>query len=65
MGLPKEQIRPEASFFTDFDFVDFQFNCLVVCIGTYFKINIQERDYSELNTIGEAMDFVKRKLEIN
>lgn len=65
MGLTKEQIRPESSFVADFDFEDFQFNCLVFYIGIYFKINIRESDYPELNTIGSAMDFVKRKLEVN
>ena len=65
MGIPKEQIRMEASFENDFDFEEFQFTCLAFYIGIYFKINIRERDYAELNTIGSTMDFVKRKLEVN
>lgn len=65
MGFPEEKIQPEASFVADFDFEDFQFNCLVFYIGSYFKINIKESDYPELNTIGNAIDFVKRKLEVN
>lgn len=65
MGIPEEQIRMEASFVVDFDFEDFQFNCLVFYIGSYFNINVKEREYTELNTIGNALDFVKRKLEIN
>jgi len=65
MGFPEEKIRPEASFVVDFDFEEFQFNCLVFYIGSYFKINIREGDYAELNTIGSAMNFVKRKLEVN
>lgn len=65
MGIPKEQIRMEASFENDFDFEEFQFTCLAFYIGIYFKINIRERDYAELNTIGSTMDFVKRKLEFN
>jgi acyl carrier protein len=64
MGFPKEKIRPEASFANDFDFEEFQFACLVFYIGSYFKINILEAEYAELNTIGNAMDFVKRKLEV-
>jgi len=65
MGIPKEQIRMEASFANDFDFEEFQFTCLVFYIGSYFKINIRETDYAELNTIGNAMNFVKRKLQVN
>ena len=55
----------EASFTKDFDFEDFQFTCLAFYIGIYFKINIRERDYAELNTIGSTIDFVKRKLNVN
>lgn len=65
MGIPKEQIRMEASFANDFDFEEFQFACLFFYIGSYFKINIREMDYPELNTIGNAMSFVKRKLQVN
>ena len=65
MGLPKDKIRSEASFEKDFDFGEFQFTCLAFYIGIYFKINIREQDYSYINTIGEAMDFVKRKLDAN
>ena len=65
MGIPKEQIRMEASFANDFDFEEYQFACLVFYIGSYFKINIRETDYAELSTIGNAMDFVKKKLQTN
>ena len=65
MGLPKDQIRNEASFKDDFDFGEFQFTCLAFYIGIYFKINIREQDYSEFSTIGQTMDFVKRKLDAN
>ena len=63
MGIPKEQIQREASFTHDFDFGEFQYTCLAFYIGIYFKINVREKDYAEINTIGGAMDFVKRKLE--
>jgi len=65
MGLPEEQIRMEASFVNDFDFEEFQFNCLAFYIGSYFKINIIENDYTELNTIGSAMNLVRKKLSAN
>ena len=65
MGLPEQKIRMDASFVNDFDFEDFQFNCLVFYIGSYFKINIVESDYIELETIGSTVNFVKRKLNVN
>lgn len=63
MGIQKEQIRMEASFAGDFGFDDFQFTCLAFYIGLYFNINICERDYAELNTIGNTIGFVRRKLD--
>jgi acyl carrier protein len=64
MGIPKDQIKMDASFKKDFDFEDFQFTCLAFYIGIYFNINIKERDYVELNTIGSTIDFVKRKVSM-
>lgn len=64
MGIPKEQIHENASFVKDFDFEDFQFTCLAFYLGIYFKINVREKDYSELNTIGSTISFVKKKLEL-
>jgi len=64
MGLPKQDIRMDASFVKDFDFEEFQFTCLAFYIGVYFKINIREKDYAELITIGSTINFVKKRLEI-
>lgn len=65
MGIPKEKITMEASFADDFGFDDFQFTCLAFYIGLYFNINIRERDYVELDTIGNTIRFVRRKLNDN
>ncbi len=64
MGIPREQIHENASFVQDFDFEEFQFTCLAFYIGAYFKINIREKDYAELNTIGSTINFVKKRLEL-
>ena len=65
MGIPKEQIRPDASFVSDLEFEEFQVTCLVFYIEAYFKINVTESDYAELNTIANAKNFVRKKLEAN
>lgn len=65
MGIPQEKITMEASFADDFGFNDFQFTCLAFYIGLYFKINIREREYAELDTIGNVINFVSRKLDNN
>ena len=62
MGIPKEQVRPEASFVNDFEFNEFQFNCLIYYICNYFDIPVRECDYREINTIGNTMNFIRRKL---
>lgn len=63
MGIPVEQIKIESSFVKDFEFVEFQFGYLVFYLESYFRINITEGEFLELDTIGSTMDFVKRKLK--
>jgi acyl carrier protein len=65
MGIPKEQVKLEASFVRNFDFEEFKFSCLLFYIGSFFKINIVESDYAELVTIGSTMNFVKKRLQSN
>ncbi|HEY3370620.1 MAG TPA: hypothetical protein VGK10_07225 [Prolixibacteraceae bacterium] len=65
MGIPIEQITMEASFVKDLDFEEFQFTCLVYYIGSYFKINVTHADYPELTTIGNTINFVRRKLQVH
>ena len=59
MGIPKEQFRLDASFIQDFEFNEFQFDCLVLYIKNYFELNITESDYTKLNTIGNTMTLVR------
>ena len=63
MGIPNEQVRPEASFVKDFEFNEFQFNCLVYYIINYFDIQVNGSDYQKLTTIGSTMDFIRSKKE--
>ena len=61
MGLPKEDIKPDASYAVDFEFNEFQFNCLVYYIHNYFDISVDESDYPQLTTIGSTMNFIRSK----
>jgi len=61
MGIPKEEIRPDASFAVDFEFNEFQFNCLVYYISNYFDISVSESDYPQLTTIGNTKNFIRNK----
>lgn len=64
MGIPNDQIRNEASFSKDFDFDESQFICLVLYLDLFFRINVKESEYAEMDTIGRAINLVKKKLEI-
>jgi len=64
MGIPYEEVRPEASFVKDFEFNEFQFNCLVYYIINYFDIPVRECDYSQLTTIGSTKNFIRGKKEL-
>jgi len=61
MGIPDEQVRSEASFLKDFEFNDFQFNCLVYYITNYFDIIVRKFDYPQLTTIGSTINFIQSK----
>jgi len=61
MGIPSEEVRLDASFVKDFEFNDFQFNCLIYYIINYFDISVGESDYPEFNTIGNTINFIKGK----
>ena len=61
MGIPYEEVRPEASFVKDFEFNEFQFNCLVYYIVNYFDIVVMECDYPQLATIGSTRQFIISK----
>ena len=63
MGIPKEQVKMNTSFERDLDFNEFQFSCLGFYIESYFKINIFPEDYCNLDTIGNAMNFIKSRIE--
>lgn len=65
MGIPNDQIRNEASFSKDFDFDESQFICLALYMGIFFKINLKETDYEQINTVGNAIDFIKRRINSN
>jgi|APDOM4702015159_1054818.scaffolds.fasta_scaffold34135_2 acyl carrier protein len=65
MGISREEIRNEASFAKDYGFDETQFICLALYIGIFFKVNVKESEYDELVTVGQAINFVKRKLKID
>ena len=62
MGIPNDRIKNEASFTNDYDFDDSQFVCLALYIGIFFKINLKDTEYRKLDTVGNAIDFVKIKM---
>lgn len=65
MEISKEEARMDASFIKDFNFEELQFRALAFYLETYFEITIRNEDFTELLTIGSAMNFVRKKLDNN
>ena len=63
MGIPADQILPNASFIHDFRFEEFQYDCLILYIGNYFEIDTGDCNIKELETIGNLLNFVSYKME--
>ena len=63
MGISRRRMKLDASFAKDFKFRRFQYTCLETSIGAYFNVNLGEQDHARLNTIGDAINLIRKKLE--
>ncbi len=62
MGISEDLIQMDASFKKDFEFNEFQFSFLCYYIKSYFKINICQKDYASLDTIGNTLNFIQERI---
>lgn len=61
LGIEKEQINSDASFYVDFEFDSFKMGCLVFYLEDYFDIKISEQESEELKTIGDVKNLLRQK----
>ena len=63
LGVSAEEIKPEASFIDDLGADSLDIVELVMAMEEAFDIEIPDDDAEKMKTIGDAMAYVKERLE--
>ena len=63
LGVSAEEIKPEASFIDDLGADSLDIVELVMAMEEAFDIEIPDDDAEKLQTIGDAMSYVKERME--
>jgi acyl carrier protein len=63
LGVTAEEIKPEASFIDDLGADSLDIVELVMAMEEAFDIEIPDDDAEKMQTIGDAMAYVKERLE--
>ena len=64
LNAEEEQIKPEASFVEDLGADSLDIVELIMGIEEEFDIEIPDEDAEKLTTVGEALEYVKKKLNV-
>lgn len=64
LNAEEDQIKPEASFVEDLGADSLDIVELIMGIEEEFDIEIPDEDAEKLTTVGEAMEYVKKKLGV-
>ena len=64
LNVEEEQVKPEASFVEDLGADSLDIVELIMGIEEEFDIEISDEDAEKLTTVGEATDYIKRKLDV-
>jgi acyl carrier protein len=63
LGIPESEITPDASFVKDLGIDSLDYAELVMEFEHAFDIKIPDDDAEKMQTIGEAVDYIKSKLK--
>ncbi len=63
LGVPKEEIAPEASFIDDPGADSLDIVELVMAMEEAFDIEIPDEDAEKIQTIGDALSYVRDRVE--
>ena len=63
LGVEESQITPEASFTNDFGADSLDIVELVMGFESAFSVSIPDEDAEKIGTVGDAMKYLKEKLE--
>jgi len=62
LGISKEEIKPEASFIDDLGADSLDIVELVMAMEEEFDIEIPDDDAEKLQTIGDALSYIKERV---
>ena len=60
-GVPREQIKLEASFNEDLNFDKFDWALFVYYLEGFFNIHLEDRDISELSHVDDTLKIVNKR----
>jgi acyl carrier protein len=60
-GVPRDQIKPDASFIEDLNFDQLDWTLFVYYLEDYFKIQLEDFDINEFTLVNDIFKVVKRK----
>ncbi len=63
LGISREEVVPEASFIDDLGADSLDIVELVMALEEEFDVEIPDDDAEKIQTIGEAVSYIKEKLE--
>jgi acyl carrier protein len=63
LGISREEVVPEASFIDDLGADSLDIVELVMALEEEFDVEIPDDDAEKIQTIGEAISYLKEKLE--
>lgn len=64
LNVEEDQIKPESSFVEDLGADSLDIVELIMGIEEEFDIEISDDDAEKLTTVGEALDYIKAKIDV-
>ena len=61
-GVPRKQIKLEASFNEDLNFDKLDWALFVYYLERFFKINLEDREISQLSQVDDTLKVVSKRL---
>ena len=62
LGVPEEQVVPEASFIDDLNADSLEMVDLIISIEEEFKIQVSDEDAEKIKTVQDAIDYLNDQL---
>lgn len=63
-GVPREQIKLDASFNEDLNFDQVDWALFVYYLEGLFKIHLEDREISELSQVDDTLEIVRKRISV-